>query len=384
MICVGEKNQNLYLVVIAIFSSLITIFNAFVRFLPYNSYYDEIAVVLIVVCSSFKKEIVCKEFKLVLVYLVFMLIYSIMKDINVPQAALFDFTVLLKPFICFYFLASREVAITEKIRRRIITLYLACGIYCFLLLPKINSLYSNTASYYPVCLITAVFYLLFSNRKQKDWIIAMIILLPGLASIRAKYFTEFVSFCFVAFFLKNKVRLNVKSIIIIILLAGISIYLSYEKFTIYFLDTKDTDVVRTLFYKNSLKLLMSYFPFGPGLGTFAMEGAARYYSPLYYQNGMAYVWGADEASYGSASNFLTDTFYPALAQGGVVAVFLFIYFWRKRWYEAYSLSIENYKIYLFVFLIMFVQNIADNAFTGYLCVPCMMILGFLTNRKKND
>lgn len=380
MVTESKYNKNLFPLYLLIASSFIFIFRPWLIILPLYSSFDEIIVLLALFYYLVKKNNchrLDKEFYVALIIMTFFLCYSLYRGVNVAKAAIFDFIVFLKPLITFFVIKSIPVSIESSLKNKFKNIFLVCGIYCWGILPFIHKLYPNTAAYYPACLLSGVGYLFFSDRKKINWLIALLFFVPGLFSLRAKFFTEFLLFTFVGLFLKEKVKLNLKWILLITVLTIGAIYVSYEKFAWYFLSGTDTEAVRTLFYINSGKILFDYFPLGPGFGTFATEAAAKYYSPLYYDYGMAYVWGATKDDYGTSSNFLDDTFYPAITQFGIVGCFLFIWFWIRRYKEAVSLSLENYRIYMFIFATICIQNIAANSFTGPTSIPYMLYLALI-------
>lgn len=374
----NRKNNHIILIYLYILSTLYIIGKPFLR---QFSTIDEMIVLIVAIYSIgylhiYKRKEVIVTFSILIAYLV----YSLIRGVNKSHAAVYDFIIFLKPFICFIFAQQLKVKVSESARKYLKLLYLILGVYCLMIVPFIDVLYTNSAGYYPACIMCAVSYLYFSEKKNKDWIIALILLSPGLLTTRAKFYTEYLCFVFIAFFIKDKIKINIKWIIILSLLAGISIYFSWNKFYYYFIIGEDEGLARSLFYIRGFQLLKDFFPFGPGFGTFGTEAAAKFYSPLYHQYGMDFIWGLRKEDYGgSGHDFLKDTFYPALAQFGVVGIILYMFFWLRIWRVSSSLKINQYKLFLFIFFVELIQNIADNSFTGPLGVPCMMLLGFIVS-----
>ena len=87
--------------------------------------------------------------------------------------------------------------------------------------------------------------------------------------------------------------------------------------------------------------------------------------------------------YGESSNFLVDTFYPILAEFGVIGIILYIIFWMKRWNAANILFNHNYRIFLFLFFFMVIENIANSAFISPISVSVMMLLGLTFSDSNN-
>ena len=81
------------------------------------------------------------------------------------------------------------------------------------------------------------------------------------------------------------------------------------------------------------------------------------------------------------SNFLLDTFYPALAQFGFLGYVFYIKFWMRRWKESFLLKWNAYKLFIIIFFIMVIENLASNSFTGPMGVPYMMALGIILGQQ---
>ena len=148
----------------------------------------------------------------------------------------------------------------------------------------------------------------------------------------------------------------------------------------------DEGAARTYMYITSLKVFEDYFPLGPGFGTFGTDSAAKFYSPLNYQYGLNSIWGLNPDDDTAGTSFYSDTFYPLLAQFGVIGVVLFFLFLKKRWVDGTNLENEDmYKLFIFIFVYILIQCIAENTFTGANGLPILLILGFiLSNRLKGQ
>ena len=145
----------------------------------------------------------------------------------------------------------------------------------------------------------------------------------------------------------------------------------------------DEGAARTYMYLTSIKVFEDYFPFGPGFGTFGTDSAAKYYSPLNYHYDLNNIWGLNPDDDIAGTSFYSDTFYPLLAQFGVVGLVLFFLFLKRRWVEGRNLGNDNmYKLFIFIFVYVLIQCIAENTFTGANGLSLMLMLGFvLSNRK---
>lgn len=377
---IKTKDNKLILAIYVISVSYIV----FTPFVKSFSYVDELSTLFLGGYILFTIPILRKkEFLLVLSILFFYLIYSFYLHINKYQAIILDLLLFLKPFICFYSMYYLHVSWTNKFKRILKRIFLFFGIYCWCILPFIENIYSNTAAFYPACILSSISYLYFSPQKKKNWYIALFLLLPGLFTFRSKFNTELICFIYLGFFLKGKFTLSIKYIIAILILIIFSIYINWTKFSLYFFAGEEDGIARTTFYYTAIKILADYFPLGSGLGSFGSEAAARYYSPLYYKYGVDSVYGMSPLDYGESSNFLVDTFYPILAEFGVIGIILYIIFWMKRWNAANILFNHNYRIFLFLFFFMIIENIANSAFISPISVSIMMLLGLTFSDSNN-
>ncbi len=83
--------------------------------------------------------------------------------------------------------------------------------------------------------------------------------------------------------------------IYVVLLVTVILMVTWTKFDTYYVSGLSNDeLARPMTYKTSLVILGDYFPFGPGMGTFACNGAWKFYSPLYYEYNLNTIWGLGE------------------------------------------------------------------------------------------
>ena len=368
----------LYILVISIFNTALSPIISGMRLL------DEFLVVLIFAYAFNRRDfLLSREVKFCIGVFIFYLIYSLAMAVNVKEATIRDFFICSKPFICFYAALYYGMDFSEKAVIRCRKIVKMMGVCLWIMAPFISQLYFNTTHYYPACAYTGILYILLSDFRKKDWIIATLILAPGLLSIRAKFFAEFVIWLFLVFFLKKRLKFNISFIIIGCILCYIIYRINYDKIMMYTVNGIDEGAARTYMYLTSIKVFEDYFPLGPGFGTFGTDSAAKYYSPLNYHYDLNYIWGLNPDDDTAGTSFYSDTFYPLLAQFGVVGLVLFFLFLKRRWVEGRNLGNDNmYKLFIFIFVYVLIQCIAENTFTGANGLSLMLMLGFvLSNRK---
>lgn len=377
-----QKNTN-----ILAFVFLLGVVNiVFSPFLTNFGYIDEGLVVVLLGCCLKYAPLFCryKEFVAFVVIMCAFLGYSLFMAVNVPQATMRDFLICLKPFVCFYVCYTfgfRFSSQTKKICRLFFILF---GLYLWGILPYINSLYRNTTAYYPACVFVGVGYLIFSEKRRLDWILASFFILPGVASIRAKFFAEIIVWTGIVFFVKGRVKINIKYLLVAGALLLAVYKINQDKILMYFVHGLRDGQARTYLYSTAIDIFRDFFPFGPGFGTFATDSAAKFYSPLNYTYHLNSVWGLSTIDFSKGINYYSDTFYPILAQFGVVGTAFFVLFWRKRWLESHLIgNISQYKIFLFMFFYLAIQCVAENTFTGSSSVPIMMVIGMCLSPKSD-
>lgn len=370
----------LYILVLSIFNT------AFSAVFPILGLCDELLVVAILFCTYNRHDFVkSREVKFCIGIFVFYLIYSLFMAINVKNATIRDFLICTKPFVCFYTAQYYGMNFSEVALKKCRNIILFLGVSLWFMSPFISKIYYNTAFFYPACAYTGILYLLLSDYNKKDWIIATMILLPGLLSIRAKFFAEFVLWLFIAFFMKKRIKFNISFLLICPFLIYIIYKINYDKIMLYTVNGVEDGAARTYLYITSLDVFKDFFPLGPGFGTFATDSAAKYYSPLNYYYGLNNIWGLNPDDT-IGTSFYSDTFYPLLAQFGIIGAILFFLFIKKRWQEGSSIeNDQKYKLFIFCVAYILIQCIAENSFTGANGVPIMLILGLsLSSSNRNS
>ena len=95
------------------------------------------------------------------------------------------------------------------------------------------------------------------------------------------------------------------------------------------------------------------------------------------------VWGLTRGGW----YFVADTYYPSLAQFGIVGVCLFILFWIYLFQKSFVfLNKTNIIQYFVIFVLsagfLFIENVADASFTSNRGFFIMMFLGVLLSTQK--
>lgn len=264
-----------------------------------------------------------------------------------------------KPFIMFYavyMLWQKPLTLFQNKFLSKLALFLAFISFMIILISGDNhAFFGHPGNYSCSILCFAIIHYFFTKgKKPKE---TFLIMLFGIIGGRSKMFGEVVLVGYILLALKKKIKFNLKYILVFcILLIGI-IFVAREKITLYLYgnDISSTDdMARTLFYTNMPYLLFHYFPFGSGLASYATWFSGVYYSPLYAKLGMDSVYGMTSDFY----DFVADTYFPSLAEFGVLGIFLFILFWFKR-YKVLQPINYYYKMKLIILGVLVIESTAS-------------------------
>ena len=342
-----------------------------------------------------------KFFLLVLGIFFFYVCYSIKIGSNTTKAIFMDLIIQLKPylaFFCTYQLSPQFNANQKKLLQDI------CLVIWFFFLPLgILGLGGERIFYHtvghPSCYaasITALSltYLYCSNYTMKEKLVFLIMLAAGISSGRSKFYGFFALATFTVFYLGKieNLKLNFRNTMVFLLLLITILFVAKEKIDLYFLqglaneDAEEKDLLARFFlYSTSLLILLDYIPFGSGLASFGTHVSAVYYSKIYTKYGIDSVWGLSK----SYNKFIADTYYPSLAQFGIVGILLFILFWIYLISKSikHSIITNNSKLFSITCLIigyLLIENIADASFTSNRGLFMMIFLGLVAANQKEQ
>lgn len=307
--------------------------------------------------------------------MLFYLVYSYITRVNVIPSVFLDFQQQVRPYVVFYCTWLLAPRFTKKQQN-----YILWGMYATIALYLLyGTRRSEDVVIGQLCLNCALIYYLFKPQTRMHTIICLLIATLGLLSSKSKYYGEYVVLIAVIYFLRERLKVNsLKTGTYMVLLAIVVIYFTWTKFNTYYIKGFDEESVvyrlaRPETYKASIQILGDYFPFGSGLGTFATNAAAEFYSPLYYKYNLNHVWGLQP----EFKVFMADTYYPTLAEYGIVGVFLFLWFWKRRLWAIQKLPLKYYKVGMMAFMALALESVADTSYLSGKGMGYFMLLGIV-------
>lgn len=249
--------------------------------------------------------------------------------------------------------------------------------------------FENETSEFPVlgqlAICTGMSWYLFTEPIKRNRYIALALVLTGMIAPKFKFMGEVV--CFIAFVFFLKKRLNFRSpktMIYCAIILAVVLTVTWTRFDAYYVSGLSNDeLARPMTYKTSLKILYDYFPLGSGMGSVACNGAWKYYSPLYYKYKLNDIWGMSDESVG-AGCFICDAYYPTLAQFGIVGVFFFLWFWKRRM-SAVNVIVDMryYRVAMITICCLAIEQTADSSWLSGKGMGYCMLLALCLNANRN-
>ncbi|MDR1602126.1 MAG: O-antigen ligase domain-containing protein [Tannerella sp.] len=341
-----------------------------------------------------------KAFLITLAVFVFYTCYSFQIGSNTPRGIANDLAIQLKPYLGFFCVYQLKPAMNASRKRMLRDV---CLLFWFIfLLPiglvslvnvKVFDLLLEHPVYYGIAVtIVSLCYLYCSGFTRRDKLVFLLMLSIGLFCGRSKFYGFFALSVFMMFFFSNiaNLKLNFKNIMIIICMLAVIAYVAWGKISLYFYqaltDEMENDLIaRFVLYRTMPEVLSDFFPFGSGFASFATYSSGEYYSEIYAKYGIEIVYGLSKAYHG----FISDTFYPSLAQFGVAGIVLFLSFWIYIVKRAFINYRKTQNIKLIMIAILIVCFLAIECTTGSTFIAqggffVMMILGLILSEKKHE
>ncbi len=227
--------------------------------------------------------------------------------------------------------------------------------------------------------------------SKRDMIVGLLLLSVGLMGSRSKFYGEYVAILFMLFVYRpGMVRnMNLKYAVVMVLSLVVVLAVAWNKIEFYFItgaaeafnitDGESDSIARPVLYATMFLILADYPVFGSGLASFASHSSSAFvnYSGLYSEYGIDIVYGLSP----KMSSYVSDTYYPVLAQFGLVGIALFVYFWvwiwRKLRLSLHQGRVLEFSIGVSAICYALIENVAGATILqmgGY--IP-MMLLGII-------
>lgn len=323
-----------------------------------------------------------KEFIVCLGIIAFYFVYSLIWGVNVLGGILLDLTQEVRPYTIIFCTWILNPQFSRKQKKWMLATMVLTLVSWIINHPDS---FENRNAEFPVlgqlAICTGMSWYLLTKQTKRNRNIALLLVLTGMLAPKFKFMGEVV--CFIAFIYFLKKRLNFRSpktILYCTVIATIVLTVTWTRFDAYYVSGLNNEyLARPMTYKTSLKILWDYLPFGPGFGTFACNGAWKFYSPLYYKYNLNDIWGLDEAG-----GFICDSYYPTLAQFGIVGVFFFLWFWKRRFKEINVIQdMRYYRVAMITVCCLAIEQMADSSWLSGKGMGYCMLLALCLNANRN-
>ena len=355
-----------------------------------NDYVDEFMTLILILFTCMKlhsryvnRQPLKEAWACILIFL-FYLVYSLILKVNVPMAAIIDFQQQIRPYAVFYCTLILMPQFSKRQKKWMLFSILA-SLVGYLFWKQSTIWGSENVIFGSLSIGAGMTYYLFTKETGFNRYVSTAIVLFGLLCGKFKYIGDCVAFVGVVFLMKKKIKIgSQKSIAFGLVLVCAVIFFAWDRFDSYYVSgMNNEELARPMMYKTAPKVLVDYFPFGSGLGTFGTSASAKtYYSPLYYKYELSEIWGMSPADHGA---FNADSFYPCLAQLGFVGLFFFFVFWKRRLSAINNIQdLRYYKIAIMAFLCLAIENTADTSYLSGRGMVYFMLIALCLSQKEQQ
>lgn len=237
---------------------------------------------------------------------------------------------------------------------------------------------------HPTFCASAIFYLILLrvmfvhniclNKIDKDIFFTLLLCVIVLFTLRFKAIATIL--LFIAIYIYNTYIRQLKWVIIVLGIVAI-LFLSYDHILAYFTGYGLRNYPRGVLLLTSIIIMIDYFPFGTGFGTFGSYMSGVHYSPVYYIYQISDIYGITKDNY----NAMTDQYWPMiLGQTGIIGLICMVCIWGILFVKICRIKACN-KMYFIAalssFIYILVSSTSESAVCNPACIPFAIILGLI-------
>lgn len=315
-------------------------------------------------------------------------VYGVFCGANTSRAVFLDLVQVIRPYSIIYCTWILNPQFTKKQMQWMLISTVGTLLSWIFYHPESRAvLESGVRAEFPVLgqlsICAGMSWYLFTKQSRKNRTIAVVLVMLGMLAPKFKFMGEVVCFIALTYSVQKHFRFDqTRTWVMAIALMAVVLTVTWQRVDVYYVSgfsRVDDRLARPETYKTALRILVDYFPFGSGMGSFACNAAWKIYSPLYYKYGLNTIWGLDPGG-----GFIADAFYPTLAQFGVVGVYLFYVFWKRR-LQAINVieDMRYYRMAWMAFFCLAIEQTADSSFLSGKGMGYCMILGLCLNANRN-
>lgn len=316
----------------------------------------------------------------------FFTIYGLLFSRNVAGGVWLDFIQEIRPYSVVYCTWILNPQFSEKQKKCMLGVMIATLFSWIYYHPESTAfLQTGVRDEFPVlgqlAICTGMTWYLLTEPTRKNAYIALALAASGMIAPKFKYMGEVACFIAAIFFLKEHLSFKkAKTIAVAFGLIAVVLFVTWAKVDAYYVSGMENEnLARPMTYKVAFRILYDYFPFGSGMGSFACNGAWKFYSPIYHEYHLDRVYGLDHGG-----GFICDSYYPTLAQFGVVGLFFFLVFWERKVRLVNSIKdMRYYRVAWITFFCLAIEQTADSSWLSGKGMGYCMLLGLCFNGDLN-
>ncbi len=324
-----------------------------------------------------------REFMVCLSVIAFYTLYSLMFGVNVAGGVWLDLLQEIRPYFIIFCTWILNPRFTKKQKKWMLgTMVLTLFSWIAYHPESIESAHAEFPVLGQLAICTGMAWYLLTEDTKRNRYIALALVLTGMFAPKFKFMGELVCFIAFVFFLKKKLNFqSPKTIAYCVLVVVVILAITWTRFDAYYVTGLDNEAMaRPMSYKTSLQILWDYFPLGPGMGSFACNGAWKFYSPLYFEYNLTSIWGLSP----EMGFFICDAYYPTLAQFGIVGVFFFCWFWKRRLVAFNQIvDMRYYRVAMLTFCCLAIEQTADSSWLSGKGMGYCMLIALCLNANRN-
>lgn len=324
-----------------------------------------------------------REFMVCLSVIAFYTLYSLMFGVNVAGGVWLDLLQEIRPYFIIFCTWILNPRFTKKQKKWMLgTMVLTLFSWIAYHPESIESAHAEFPVLGQLAICTGMAWYLLTEDTKRNRYIALALVLTGMFAPKFKFMGELVCFIAFVFFLKKKLNFqSPKTIAYCVLVVVVILAITWTRFDAYYVTGLDNEAMaRPMSYKTSLQILWDYFPLGPGMGSFACNGAWKFYSPLYFEYNLTSIWGLSP----EMGFFISDAYYPTLAQFGIVGVFFFCWFWKRRLVAFNQIvDMRYYRVAMLTFCCLAIEQTADSSWLSGKGMGYCMLIALCLNANRN-
>jgi hypothetical protein len=331
----------------------------------------------------------------------FYLAYSFLIVLKSTRSAItLDFMMQIRPYLTFFIVSQMVCAFTDSHKRLLKqlcfsmwVLFIPLGIYGLISPVAFAGLVSRPSNYVSSVVFLSLLYLYCCGFSVKERLTFLLMLSMGLIIIHARFYGFFIlTGLILAYFYRPDVLLSkLRTGVAVVLVLGATVYISESQITDYLspktiAENDYSYTARSSQYQTAAAILKDFFPLGSGFASFATYASDMRYSKIYADAGLSPVKNPPTAHEWLPAQ---DSYYPSLAQFGIVGIVLYLTFWAYIGWLIFAKlrkrqEIQPLVVALILTSFVFIENIFDSFFTSNNGVFMMMFLGILFSKPNTD